>query len=143
MLQRLNLIKSLVNLTGNEEWVTEWSDLERRIDALRIRRNDAIHSIWEFAGNEHVGTRIKSKGRVNLSVTPTHTNELWELASRLMDITKPILDFGDKLLAGGAPKLLRLKRPPGPLPTPHQVQQARSRTQARARKRPPPKKPDH
>lgn len=114
--QRLNLIKALLDLSGNDDWIAEWAILERKIDALRIRRNEAVHSSWELIGDEYFGTKIKSRGKVQVSVTHVHTNEIWELASRLMDITRPIIEFGDKLAAGGAAKQLKMQNPPGSRP---------------------------
>jgi hypothetical protein len=144
-LQRLNMISALLNLTGNKNWTDAWSDLSVAMDALRNRRNDAIHSTWQVAGPEHFRTRMKAKGKLSITRGIVTTAELNQLSEDLLDMFWELTQFWVKLLQAGVGKIINQYHPPGwpvhgpqttpPTPSPGPRSQPRNPKRERQRRR--------
>jgi hypothetical protein len=136
VLQRLYAIEALVGLTGNKEWITEWSQIVTETNRLRPLRNNAVHAIWHVVGDEHWGMRVKAKGRVSVTFGATPTADLAGLSDEILALEDRIAKFTYKVVIGGASEILKQPSPPGHASAQAQPQsgQAPSRPQARARK---------
>jgi hypothetical protein len=92
MLARLDLVETLIGLTGSSSWTSEWAEIDKEIDDLRVRRNDVIHAEWRYAGRqeEHESIRIKARGRVSITLSLVPTSQIANLSK---DISCRSLDL--------------------------------------------------
>ena len=111
--QRVDLISALVSLTGKQDWIDRWGAVASTLDGLRIRRNDAIHSIWQVVGPDHRGTRIKARGRVKIISEVLPTKALEGLSTEMLALVGQIDELTLSLLQGGAGKIINQFHPPG------------------------------
>lgn len=113
-LQRLQILTTLIGLTGEEDWINEWGKIAKEFDALRNRRNDAVHAQWQPIGAEHWSMRIKARGQVTVTYGPVPIEDLKELSEKILVLEKMIVDIGSRLFKGGAKKIINQLHPPGP-----------------------------
>lgn len=135
-LQRLVLIRTLVGMTGNVQWIERWASLSNEIDTLRIERNNVIHGVWR--GDQMtlnpINRRVKAKGRVSITFTPFDPLQIFELSGFILRLANDIAKFNINLVSNGAIEILRSPNPPGPPQPQGHIQQARIRDQKRAQK---------
>jgi hypothetical protein len=119
IIQRIQLIKTLIGLTGNKSWINEWGALENELGDMRVMRNDVIHAEWRgspdpLAPNQ--GIRTKAKGRVTITLNFAPTTEMVKLASEIRDLEEKLGRFAYTVVIGGAPAIISGPNPPGPPP---------------------------
>lgn len=116
VLQRRNLITALIDLSGNTNWINQWNDLSSTLETLRNKRNDAVHAAWRVSGPEHIGTRIKAKGKVKIESSLVPTTELQEVSTEILKLVGGIDQLISSLLKGEAAKIINQFHPPGWIP---------------------------
>jgi hypothetical protein len=113
-LQRIQLITTLVSLSGNKDWIDRWDAIAIVLDGLRNRRNNAIHSTWRIVWAGHMSTRIKARGQVKVTYETLPTPvPLEELSSEILSLIDQIDALTLSLLQGSAGKIINQFHPPG------------------------------
>jgi hypothetical protein len=112
-LNRISTIGAFINLTGNQTWIDSWCAIATNLDDLRNRRNDVVHSAWQFRGLEHRRTRTRARGRLIIRSGPVATEDLTKLSDEILDLVDRIDALAAALLQGGAGKIINQFHPPG------------------------------
>jgi hypothetical protein len=134
-LAKAAMIRSLIDFVQNQEWLDEWDAIATRLNNLRNRRNDVIHSYWE--NNKEgvsIGVRTKARGTVKFLVVKEDAADLGVFSEELIDLADVILDFCDKTDRSGIAKLMTQFRTSPPRDR-GQSRAARDQAQARQAKK--------
>jgi len=105
-MQREKLIQTLLALVSKPELEDEWSALIIKTAELRLRRNDAIHSVWRVVGTGHQGYRVKAKERLSITFDPMPITELKDLSDQILALDSRLTKFANNVLISGAAKIL-------------------------------------
>lgn len=138
LIQRQYMIKSLLHFSRKLEWVVEWRDIEQRVTDLRGERNDIIHGYWaeHFEAGAQV-SRLKARGQLQVGFTNKSSQDILNIADRMVHSSTEVEEFRKKLLANDV--VNHLKRPSGPfiqgpIPSPQSLAQDQNRAQKLARR---------
>lgn len=100
---RTQMIRTLIEVSGDVNALADWTVLAREIDQLRSRRNDVVHAVWEVAGHGHHSKRVKAKGRFRIDCKPVETAELMALAEAILDISDKLVSFISSVILSSIP----------------------------------------
>jgi hypothetical protein len=112
-IQRVQLISTLISLSGENDWIDRWDGIATALDGLRNRRNDAVHSTWRATAVGHFGARAKAKGQVKIKYDLVPTEALENLSTEILALVDEIDNLTLKLLQSGAGKIINQFHPPG------------------------------
>jgi hypothetical protein len=112
-LNRISTIGAFINLTGNKTWIDKWGAIATDLDDLRNRRNDVVHSAWQFRGLEHRRSRTKARGQLVIQSGPVATEDLIKLSDEILGLVDKIDALTLTLIQAGAWKIINQFHPPG------------------------------
>lgn len=130
-MQRLVLVRTLINLTGNPTWAAKWAEISNEADRLRAERNNIVHAIWI---DRDVTNRVKAKGKVDFQQSQMKTPEITAKANEILALSQKLALFNIEVISNGAAKILRQRNLPEPILPQAPLQQSRIRDQKRALK---------
>jgi hypothetical protein len=141
-MNRMTIIRALVEASGDAELLSEWDILRVEIDRLRVRRNDVVHAVWEVVEPGHYAKRIKAKSKLKIEFGPVPTDELMHLSAEILELADKLVSFISGVIFSEAPKrltdyLLPMPQnlPPAPPPSPATPKVKRPRALSAAQRR--------
>jgi hypothetical protein len=132
-LQRIAAVRTLLEESRDFDLVEAWDAIKDRLDFLRGKRNDVIHSMWS-GGTPPVYMRYKARGRIRITIGSIDIDDLHRLSEDTLKAYDLLCDFQDNLRERRAFEIIRTQSAK-PHRDPGLSRKARALEEARAQKR--------